>query len=1057
MQSVSVETLSETGNSNDGQTNPELIDKHKKRSGKKKRKSRKLDNELKDNDSHISSQIGNADEAFSSQEKKEGENEKSTSESQVRLSENLLSSLPAESCQRDSVSCEEPRATLYHTDPISCEDSLPDDNRKGSSTKKSKRREKKKKKEDLSCEEKLLDEVEKITSEDQVHPPNNPLSNGMVQERSGELTQDSCEKPGAAQICTDPNLSTCKDSLPDATNMTSSSKRKRNKRRDRNVLKESGVDIGSTNAEVAVTDNTTTEAEGSRSMSIEENSVASVLINGCLKSKVDTVEQLDGTDVQINETVFQTQSTKAKKRKKKKTKTMEACDPLGNTLPTSTESGPVECVENNDGNKEKDGNTEVKEDVREVKYDTISEAEGSKSTTKEEKSVASVVISSCLKSKDDPVEQKECTDVNISETVAQTQDPKAKRRKKRKTETIEVFDPLGNTLSTSMKSGPVERVENNDGNGGRELISYSASQTENFVTGEENGIQNLGKTKEKETDENTEVKEDVLGAGVCDVRSKKRKGKKKKTSSADMEVCEPSGSVECLLNQSNEKDMQNFDGNAGQEFGGEDMTIKIEKSATREKSGVQKSGKRKEMTKDKNIESNQDALDAEGVSDDGHKREKRKIKNKTNCESVATMDSESVQCLLYQSNGEGVKNYEGNADGEIASKDLASNIEDSATKGESVQDDKNTKKRKKDRKGEVDQDAKGAEGVSTVEVTTKKSKKKKNLLDHKTDNMEEDSIKKNEKKEEVDQNDLGAEGVSKVEVKTKKSKKKKNSLDHKTDDMEGKDDVSLPRKDEEPEFDREKLETSLSSSVLIQNDNVAQGVISSETGDVPRCTCKAQRTRKLVIFDLNGILADIVQGFTGTFLPDGKVSYRSVFRRPFLPSFLDFCFERFDVAIWSSRRVGLDYMINIVMKNHARNLLFCFDQNICTTTKFKTQEKKDKPLFLKDLRRVWDHIGTCISCGKRKYDETNTLLVDDSPDKALCNPPHTGIFPSPYQYTNRQDSALGPEGELRKYLERLADAENVQKFVAENPFGQTAITETHESWEFYSKAVEAHK
>nr|BAD95291.1 putative protein [Arabidopsis thaliana] len=172
--------------------------------------------------------------------------------------------------------------------------------------------------------------------------------------------------------------------------------------------------------------------------------------------------------------------------------------------------------------------------------------------------------------------------------------------------------------------------------------------------------------------------------------------------------------------------------------------------------------------------------------------------------------------------------------------------------------------------------------------------------------MEEDSIKKNEKKEEVDQNDLGAEGVSKVEVKTKKSKRKKNSLDHKTDDMEGKDDVSLPRKDEEPEFDREKLETSLSSSVLIQNDNVAQGVISSETGDVPRCTCKAQRTRKLVIFDLNGILADIVQGFTGTFLPDGKVSYRSVFRRPFLPSFLDFCFERFDVAIWSSRRwVGL--------------------------------------------------------------------------------------------------------------------------------------------------------
>ncbi|KAG7546068.1 FCP1 homology domain [Arabidopsis suecica] len=988
MESVPVETLSETG---DCQTNPELSDKQKKRSGKKKRKSRKLEDELKNNDSHISSQIGNADETFSSEVKKEGEKEKSTSEDQVQLSENLLSTLPAESCQRDSISCEEPVATLHHTDPMSCEDSLPDANRKGSSRKNSKRREKKKK-EDASCEEKILDDAEKITNEVQLHPPSNPLSNGIIQEGSHEHTQDSSEKPGAAQLCTDPNLSTCEDSQPDATNMTSSPKKKRKKKRGRNALKESGLNTNSTNAEVAVKYNTITEAEGSRSMGIEENSIASVLINSCPESKVDTVEQLEGNDAKINETVAQTQSPKAKKRKKKKTKTMDVCDQLGNTLPTSMKSGPVECVENNDGNKETDGTTEVKEDVLEVKYDIISEAEGSRSMTKEEKSAASVVISSCLKSKDDTVEQQECTDVKLNETVAQTQNPKAKRRKKRKTKTLEDCDPLGNTLSTSTKSGPVECVENNDGDGGRELTSYSASQRENSVTGEESGFQNLGKTKEKETDENTEVKEDILGAGVCDVRSKKQKRKKKTSSAdhktADIEVCEPSGSVECLLDHSNEKVIQNCDENAGKEFGGEDKTSKIEESATREKSKVQKSGKRKEMTKDENIESNQDALGAEDVSDVGGKRQKRKMKKKTNCESVATMDSESVQCLLHQSSREGVKNCDGNADGEIASKDLAGNIEDSASKGESVQGVKNTKKKKKDKKGKVDQDALGAEGVSKVEVTTKKSKKKKNSLDHKTDNMEEDSQKENENKGEVDQNSLGAEGVSKVEVKTKESKKKKNSLDHKTDDMEEKDHVSLPSKDAEPEFDREKLETSLSSSVLIQN-NVAQGVASSETGDVRRCSCAAQRTRKLLVFDLNGILADIVQGFTGPFVPDGKVSYRSVFRRPFVSSFLDFCFERFHVAIWSSRRVGLDYMVSIIMKNYSRNLLFCFDQNKCTTTKFKTQEKNDKPLFLKDLRTVWDQFGTCTSCGKRKYDETNTLLVDDSPDKALCNPVST--------------------------------------------------------------------
>ncbi|XP_010433538.1 PREDICTED: uncharacterized protein LOC104717628 [Camelina sativa] len=1034
-----METVSEIGNSDDCLNNPELSDKHKERSGKKKRKSRKHESELKNNDSHISSQNGNADGDVSSEEQKVGETEKLTSEDQVQLSESRVSTLPA--------------ATLHHADPIMStgEDSLPDANKNGSGRKKSKRRERKKK-EEASCEEKMLDDVEKITNEDQGQPPNT-LSNGIIQEGSHKQSQDSCEKPEAAQLCTGPNFSAQEDSQPDATSSTCSQKRKRDKKRDRKALKESDVDIHSTNAGVAVKYNTITEAEGSKSMSKEENSVASAVINSCLQSKDDTVELQECTDFKLSETVTQTQSPKAKKRKKRKNKTAEVCDPLGNILPTSTKSGSVECVENNDGSKETDGITEVKEDVLEVKYDTISEAEESKSMSKKEISVASVVISSCPKSKDDTVEQQECTNVKLSETVAQTQSPKAKKKKKRKTKTVEVCDPLGNTLSTSMKSGLVEFVENNDGNGGRELISYPASQRENSVTGEGSGLQNLGKTKEKETDEKTGVKEDVLGAGVCDVRSKKQKGKKKKTSSADMEVCEPSGSVGCLLDHSDEKDMANRDGNAGQQLGGEDMTSKTEKSVKREKSGVQKSGKRKEMTKDENIESNQDTIGAEGVSDVARKRQKRKTKKKTNCESVAIMDSD---CLLYQSNREGVENCDGNADGEIGSKDLASNIEDSATKKESAQDVENTKKNKKSKKEEVDQNALAAEGVSEVEVTTKKRKKKKNLSDHKskTDITDDDSKKINDKKGEVDQNALGAEGVSNVEVKTKKSKNKKNALDHKTDDMEEKDAVSVPKKDEEPEFDGEKLEMSLSSSVVIQN-NMVQGVASSEIGSVAKCSCDG-RTKKLLVFDLNGILADIVQGFTGQFIPDGKVSYRSVFRRPFVSSFLDFCFERFNVAIWSSRRIGLDYMVSIVMRNYARNLLFCFDQNKCTTTKFKTQEKNDKPLFLKDLRTVWERFGTCISCGNRKYDETNTLLVDDSPDKALCNPPYTGIFPSPYQYTDHQDSALGPEGELRKYLERIADAENVQKFVAENPFGQTAITETHESWEFYSKVVEAH-
>ena len=49
----------------------------------------------------------------------------------------------------------------------------------------------------------------------------------------------------------------------------------------------------------------------------------------------------------------------------------------------------------------------------------------------------------------------------------------------------------------------------------------------------------------------------------------------------------------------------------------------------------------------------------------------------------------------------------------------------------------------------------------------------------------------------------------------------------------------------------------------------------------------------------------------------------------------------------------------------------------------------------------------------------------------------------------------GPEGDLRKYLEKLAMAENVQKYVEQNPFGQRAITESDPNWKYYSDIIKA--
>lgn len=51
---------------------------------------------------------------------------------------------------------------------------------------------------------------------------------------------------------------------------------------------------------------------------------------------------------------------------------------------------------------------------------------------------------------------------------------------------------------------------------------------------------------------------------------------------------------------------------------------------------------------------------------------------------------------------------------------------------------------------------------------------------------------------------------------------------------------------------------------------------------------------------------------------------------------------------------------------------------------------------------------------------------------------------------------LGPNGELRKYLQGVADAEDVQSYVKDHRLGQAAITPSHPNWSFYAKIVRSY-
>lgn len=67
-------------------------------------------------------------------------------------------------------------------------------------------------------------------------------------------------------------------------------------------------------------------------------------------------------------------------------------------------------------------------------------------------------------------------------------------------------------------------------------------------------------------------------------------------------------------------------------------------------------------------------------------------------------------------------------------------------------------------------------------------------------------------------------------------------------------------------------------------------------------------------------------------------------------------------------------------------LVFVQDLSRCTATAFRTLENRHKTLVFKELRRLWEKHDPNLPWEKGDYNETNTLLLDDSPYKALLNP-----------------------------------------------------------------------
>lgn len=202
--------------------------------------------------------------------------------------------------------------------------------------------------------------------------------------------------------------------------------------------------------------------------------------------------------------------------------------------------------------------------------------------------------------------------------------------------------------------------------------------------------------------------------------------------------------------------------------------------------------------------------------------------------------------------------------------------------------------------------------------------------------------------------------------------------------------------------------------------------------------------KPLLILDLNGILCHRIRRECADLYP--QLPYRSavdwiantpIIPRPHIDEFLTTLAEHFCLAIWTSAKpkTAKSLLTALVPESISKRLLFAWSQKHCDRLEKLGRDKSDgsDTVFLKSLAKVW-----------KKYplwNPSNTLLIDDSPDK--CPEFKNAIHPPPMhgkQLPPQHDESCGGA-----FL--MSDEENAarqQAFFA--TLVQKHFWEPHEAW-----------
>ena len=166
--------------------------------------------------------------------------------------------------------------------------------------------------------------------------------------------------------------------------------------------------------------------------------------------------------------------------------------------------------------------------------------------------------------------------------------------------------------------------------------------------------------------------------------------------------------------------------------------------------------------------------------------------------------------------------------------------------------------------------------------------------------------------------------------------------------------------------------------------------------------------KNLIVIDLNGLLMQRSFSPLGTSTSgfridqDAKVGNFYVYNRPHMKDFLDFLHENFTVGVWSS---ATEYNARMLVrhlwgKKKEKQLAFVWGQEKCTNVGVFT-EPRVKPVFLKELDKLWSH-----NPEMEKFRGGNTVLIDDSPYKAVNNPMYSALHPAEFKIVFKEGDPL---------------------------------------------------